>query len=107
MGIVVLVFGLIGVLIGLVIAAASVLVFAIARRRRKRGKIRHFLGQGLLGFGLAFAAALIVSIWAFGAQPPGPPDVNRWLAAAFCLGLSPAGMSLGLLALRPPANAPS
>ena len=55
MGIVVLVFGLIGALIGLVIAAASILVFAIARRRRKRGKIRHFLGLGLLGAAGALA----------------------------------------------------
>ena len=112
MGVILLLSGLFGVLIGLAIAVSSIAVFTVLRTRRQRGNPLTFLALGLLGFAVAFAVAAIAGGPLFSQASEGEPNTTAWIVAAFGLGLSPAGVSLGLLALRgtglrPPAIAPS
>jgi len=100
MGLVLVLSGLFGAVIGLAIAAASIAGFLVFKARRNRGKPLMFLGLALLGFALTFAAAAIVSAPLFSDEPTGLPDYTLQCGMAFALGLSPAGFSLGLLALR-------
>ena len=100
MGLVLALSGLFGAVIGLAIAAASIAGFVVFKARRQRGNPLAFLGMGLLGFALSFTAAAIVSAPLFSDQPTGVPNYTLQCGMAFALGLSPAGFSLGLLALR-------